>query len=62
MEEDREASVSATDPNLPPASRNPKKRFVGRRTAGAQAKERAEASGTIEGTGDALQKGEKSYK
>lgn len=60
MEEDREASTSATDPIVLPAPRNPRKRFVGRRTAEAQAKDRSEISGSIEGTTDALQKGKAS--
>jgi len=56
MEEDREQSVSAIDPNVSPATRNPKRRFVGRRTADAFAKQQAESSGTVEESSGALQK------
>ena len=53
MEEDTRQPAPETDTVVSPAPRNPKKRFVGRRTAEAQ---RAAVAGTVEEGSDALQK------
>lgn len=58
MEEDTRLPLPDNGPVVSPAPRTPKKRFVGRRTAEAQAKQRAQAAGTVENGGDALQKGD----
>lgn len=56
MEEDTRQPAPETDAVVSPAPRNPKKRFVGRRTAEAQAKQRAAVASTVEEGSDALQK------
>jgi len=60
MEEDTRQPVLEAEPAVSPAPRNPKKRFVGRRTAEAQAqaRQKAEVSGSVEEGSDALQKGD----
>src|SRR5271170_1597785 len=59
MEEDTRQPALEAEPAVSPAPRNPKKRFVGRRTAEAQAqaRQKAEVSGSVEEGSDALQKG-----
>jgi 2-(3-amino-3-carboxypropyl)histidine synthase len=59
MDEDTRQSLPDAEPAVLPASRNPKKRFVGRRTAEAQGQGRQKAgvSGSVEEGSDALQKG-----
>src|SRR5437764_441031 len=61
MEEATRLPLPDDAPSTSPARRNPKKRFVGRRRAEAQAKQGAEAAGTVEDGSDALQKGNGSY-
>jgi len=60
MEEDTRQPVLEAEPAVSsPAPRNPKKRFIGRRTAEAQAqaRQKAEVSGSVEEGSGALQKG-----
>ena len=59
MEEDTRQPLLEAELAVSLASRNPKKRFVGRRTAEAQAQARhkAEASGSVEEGSNTLQKG-----
>ena len=59
MGEDARQPVLDTEPAVSPAQRNPKRRFVGRRTAEAQAKQKAGVAGTVEEGNDALQKGQR---
>ena len=58
MEDDARQWMPGKEAAVSPGPRNPKKRFVGRRTAEAQAKLRAGVASTGEEGSDALQEGE----